>query len=131
MFLWLSLCPVVDQLNNRVLFFPTGTSSPTRIYGQSSTTTNMANTNSLGLNWPHGVVLDSGTAVWISDRHNHRVLNFVTGTSATKALGQGPSLNSGVENYPGGSVSASGMSYPAGLALNSAGGLYGQCCSVV
>ncbi len=54
---------VADEYNNRVLFYPAGSTTATRVYGQSgSFTSNTANNGGISANslrQPCGVALDS------------------------------------------------------------------------
>jgi hypothetical protein len=125
-----SISVVVDQSNNRVLLFQSGlyftTAGALKAYGQSNVfTTSSAATTPSGLRTPVGVISDN-SGVYMSDQNNHRVVFIATGTSATRVYGQNNNMNTGSPNN-GGTTSASGLSSPAGLALDAFGGLYGQC----
>jgi sugar lactone lactonase YvrE len=71
---------VVDFNNNRVLFYPAGSTTATRVYGQAgSFTTNTPNKGGLSadsLDAPVGVALDSSGNLYVADTNNNRVLKF-------------------------------------------------------
>ncbi len=79
---------------------------------------------------PAGVAVDGAGNLWVADSGNYRVLQykapfasgFTSGQSAVLVLGQGGSFTSRIENNGG--VTASSMSSPAGLAVDSSGALY-------
>jgi sugar lactone lactonase YvrE len=118
---------VTDTQNNRVLFFPSGSTTATRVYGQGgSFTTNSANkggTSANSLNKPGGVVVDSSNNVYIADSENNRVLFFPSGsTTATRVYGQGGSFTTNSGNKGG--VTADSLDGPVGLLLDNANNLY-------
>jgi trimeric autotransporter adhesin len=71
------------------------------------------------LNSPNRITLDSAGNLYIADTYNHRVLKFANGTVTTVA-GNGTAGFSG-DGGPG--VSAQ-LSYPGGVAVDSAGDVY-------
>ena len=77
---------------------------------------------SAGLNSPQGVVLDSAGNLYIADSNNNvvREVNASTGLISTVAGVHNGSGNLG----NGGLATKAGLSYPNGLALDSAGNLY-------
>ena len=118
---------MADTGNNRVLFYPSGSTAATRVYGQSgSFATNLLNNGGVGassLNDPVGVVLDSSGNLYVVDDGNSRVLFYPAGsTTATRVYGQNGSFTTNQENNGG--VSANSLRLPAGVALDSSGGLY-------
>ena len=118
---------VVDTNNNRVLFYPYGSTTSTRVYGQfGSFTTNASNAGTVTANTlynPTGVVVDSSGNVYISDYYNNRVLFYPSGsTTATRVYGQGGSFTTNTPNKGG--VSANSLYNPEGLMLDSSGNLY-------
>ena len=118
---------VADQDNNRVLFYPSGSTTATRVYGQGgSFTTNNPNNGGVSANslaYPRGVAPDSSGNLYVSDGGNSRVLFYPSGsTTATRVYGQ---LGSFTTNTPGnGGISADSLDYPPGVALDSSGNLY-------
>jgi hypothetical protein len=118
---------VADSGNNRVLFYPAGSTTPTRVYGQGgSFTSNTANNGGISansLNNPEGIAVDSGGNLYVADQYNNRVLFYPAGsTTATRVYGQFGSFSSAAVDSGG--VSANNLSAPAGVALDSGGNLY-------
>ena len=118
---------VADYGNSRVLFYPSGSTTATRVYGQlGSFTTNTPNNGGISANslWdPYGEALDSSGNLYIVDNRNHRALFYPPGsTTATQVYGQ---LGSFTTNIPvDGGVSANDLFYPEGINLDSSGNLY-------
>ncbi len=118
---------VADGGNNRVLFYPQGSTTPTRVYGQNgSFTSNSPNiggaVSANGLSNPLGVVVDSTGDLYVADQNNNRVLFYPAGqTTPTRVYGQ-PGFNTGDQNTNG--LSASSLFDPWGLAVDASGGLY-------
>ncbi|MGA8090545.1 MAG: MBG domain-containing protein [Terracidiphilus sp.] len=118
---------VADQYNNRVLFYPAGSTTATKVYGQNgSFTTNTANNGGVsanGLYEPFGLAVDSSSNLYISDYQNNRVLFYPAGsTTATQVYGQGGSFTS--VNLNNGGLGANSLNQPTGVALDSSGDLY-------
>ena len=107
---------VADADDNRVLFYPAGSTTATRVYGQlGSFTTNTANKGGLSadsLSFPEGVALDSSNNLYVTDVANNRVLFYPAGsTTATRVYGQAGSFTTGTENTGG--ISADSLFLPA------------------
>ncbi len=118
---------VGDTGNNRVLFYPRGSTTPTRVYGQGgSFTTNGNNQGGISansLNNPYAVALDSSGNLYICDLLNSRVLFYPSGsTTATRVYGQNGSFTTNTANNGG--ISANSLNNPYGVALDSSGNLY-------
>jgi sugar lactone lactonase YvrE len=116
---------ITDQ--HRVLFYSAGSTTASRVYGQSgsfsSSIANNGGVSANSLNAPHDVTLDSLGNLYVSDSDNHRVLYFLAGsTTATRVYGQAGSFTNNVPNNGG--VSASSLNYPYGLTVDTAGNLY-------
>ena len=114
---------VVDYLNNRVLYYSSGSTTASRVYGQGgSFTTNTSNNGGISaasLYYPSGVALDSAGGLYVADSYNYRVLFYTSGsTTATRVYGQSGSFASNTANPP------STFSNLAGIAIDSSGGLY-------
>ncbi|HTK07122.1 MAG TPA: NHL repeat-containing protein [Ktedonobacteraceae bacterium] len=126
MFLLLSNEPL--WLQGRHIALAAGV-SPTAlsVYGQGgSFTSSTANypINAATLNRPWGsFAVDSGGNLYIADTNNNRVLYYAAGsTTATRVYGQGGSFTSDTSNNGG--RTASSLSAPRGIALDSSGNLY-------
>jgi uncharacterized delta-60 repeat protein len=117
---------VTDSGNNRVLYFPSGSTTATRVYGQPNFTSNTANNGGISANSlssPDYLALDSSGGLYVSDYANSRVLYFPAGsTTATRVYGQNGSFSSNTANNGG--ISANSLSNPEGMALDSSGGVY-------
>ncbi len=118
---------VPNVFTHRVLFYPAGSTTATRAYGQlGSLTSNVANNGGVSansLNAPTGAALDSAGNLYIADRQNNRVLYYPAGsTTATRVYGQLGSFTSNAANNGG--VSADSLNAPTGLAIDSSGNLY-------
>ena len=117
---------ISDGANNRVLYYPAGGTTPTRVYGQNGSFTSSASNNggisASSLRSPQGIALDSSGNVYISDEYNSRVLFYPSGsTTATRVYGQ-PDFTTGGVNTGG--ISANSLNLPMGIALDSGGNLY-------
>ncbi|MCZ8157250.1 MAG: putative Ig domain-containing protein [Leptospira sp.] len=81
-----------DSSNNRVLYYPSGSTTASRVYGQpdfSSSTANNGGISANSLSNPTGVALDSNGNVYIADQNNNRILRYTgTDTNATTVYGQ-------------------------------------------
>lgn len=118
---------VADTGNNRILYFPAGSTTATRVYGQSSSFTasiaNNGGVSATSLNQPLGLTLDSSGNLYVADMGNNRILYFPAGsTTATRVYGQSSSFTTNTSNKGG--VSATSLSQPSDVALDSSGNLY-------
>ncbi len=117
---------VADQYNNRVLFFPSGSVTPTRVYGQNgSFTSDGIACSAAGLSQPMGVAVDPDGSLYVADQYNNRVLVYTapltSGAAAVRVIGQ-PSFSANAFNNGG--VSAGSLYKPVSLALDPHGNLY-------
>ncbi len=128
---------VTDVGNNRVLFYQTGSTTATRVYGQlGSFTTASSNKGGISadsLDSPFGLAFDSVDNLFVSDYINNRVLVFPPGrTSATFVFGQGGSFSSSLANNGG--IGPQSLQNPLDVAVGN-DGVYiaGEniCCVVV
>jgi len=115
---------VSDAHYNRVLFFPEGSATATRVYGQPDFNQYSANNGGVSassLNSPSRIAADA-SGLYVADYNNHRVLRFPPGsTTADRVYGQ-PNFTSNTSNNGG--LSASSLRYPNGVALEAGGGVY-------
>ena len=115
---------VADAGNNRVLFFPAGTTTPARIYGQHGDYTtydvNKGGRSADTFFTPRSLALDSKGNLYVADRNNNRVLMFPPeSTTAIRVYGQGGNFTTG-----GPVFSATGLAGPEGVALDRHDNLY-------
>lgn len=118
---------VADPDLYRVLYFPAGASTATRVYGQPDFNTGSRRSGTSvtadGPLYPFGLVVSAAGELYVSDSNNNRVLFYPAGaTIPTRVYGQGGSFTTGIANVAG--VNASSLSAPEGLALDTSGGLY-------
>ncbi len=72
------------------------------------------------LNNPSGLVMDGDGNLYVSDSGNHRVRRITPGGTISSVAGTGTAGNAG----DGGAASSAQLSYPIGLAIDTAGNLY-------
>jgi len=69
---------VADTGNNRILYFPSGSTTATRVYGQNGSFTasvvNNGGVSATSLNQPLGLTLDSSGNLYVAHTGNNRVL---------------------------------------------------------
>jgi len=114
---------VADAMNDRVLYFPFGSSSATRVYGQESFTTGgLSTTTARTLTTPVNVLYDPlSDGVYISDYMANRVLYYPPNeTTASRVYGQ-PNFTF---TTPLLSNNPDSLAMLMGLALDSSGGLF-------
>ena len=127
---------VADTANNRVLSFPAGSKSATRVLGQSTSTGNSPNQVKPGsINAPYKIAVDyshTPFALYVSDTNNHRILiwkdsaHFHTGDPADLVIGQ-PNLLTALPNADAGGSSKpsrTSLAGPRGIAVAPDGTLY-------
>src|SRR5262245_40645634 len=95
---------VSDTSNNRVLYYPAGSTTATRVYGQfGSLVTSFANTGGVSANslsGPRGLAIDNLDSLYVADTNNNRVLHYPTNsTTADRVYGQG-GFTGGTPNNP-------------------------------
>ena len=117
---------VADYYNNRVLYYPAGSTTATKVYGQGgSFTTNTANKGGISANSlyePFTEVLDTSGNLYIFDAGNNRVLENKYNSSASKVYGQGGNFTTNTANNGG--ISASSLDNPSGGVFDKNGNLY-------
>lgn len=120
---------VCDSDNHRVLCFLAasflGNNPPADyVFGQPDFTTNTVGTTIAKMNFPAGIAIGPDDSLWVADASNNRVLRFdevtfkASGSSADGVLGQASFVVSA------GSTSATRMSAPYSLSMNSDGVLW-------
>jgi hypothetical protein len=119
---------VVDSSNNRVLFFSSGSTTATRVYGQpdmASSTANNGGISATSLNLPVGVAVGpiSGK-IYVADYSNNRVLVYPSGgsTTASAVYGQGGAFTTNAPNS--GSLSGSSLNGPLSVAVDPSENLF-------
>jgi len=133
---------IVDYGNNRVLGYTGGSTTATKVYGQSgsftcgvpdntgSGCTASSTASATNLNNPTGVAVDSSGDVYIADTDNNRVLEYTGGsTTATKVYGQAGSFTCAVKDHPsigcgGTTPSATNLYWPESVAVDGSGDVY-------
>ena len=118
---------VSDRSNHRVLYYPAGSTTATRVYGQGGDfTANTANNGGVSadsFNFPAGLSLDGDDNLFVADSSNNRVLMFPPGsTTATRVYGQGGDFTANTANNGG--VSADSLSTPQDAHISCVGDLY-------
>lgn len=121
---------VADVSNSRVLFYPAGTKSAAKVWGQVDFTSNGPNqVKPVSINAPYKMAIDYSSvpyALYVSDVGNNRVLvwrdsvRFRNGDPADFAIGQ-PDLftaAANVDSRGGQSATATSLSAPAGIAVS-------------
>ncbi|MES0489396.1 MAG: NHL repeat-containing protein [Leptospirales bacterium] len=117
---------VADNSNCRVLYYASGSTSASRVYGQDgSLWANICNSGGItpdSLNSPTGVALDSSGNLYVADAFNNRVLYYNSSSvSASDVYGQFGDFTSGTANNLG--LSEESLNVPYGVAIDSGGGL--------
>jgi hypothetical protein len=120
---------IADNVNNRVLYYPAGSTTATRVYGQGGVfNTNISNKGGISANSLYqpsgGMAIDSSGGLYVADAFNHRVLYYPAGnTTASRVYGQGGIFNTAIPNKGG--VSANSLLYPEAVTIdNNGGGIY-------
>ncbi len=119
---------VVDSGNHRVLFFPSGSTAPTRVYGQPSFTTNLCNgggVSAQNMCVPSGMAIDASDNLYLADTGNNRVLVFPSGSASASAVYGQPDFQTAANDCDmGGGTNDAGFCFPLGVAVDAAGGVY-------
>jgi len=116
---------VVDYENNRVVEyvppFVNGMNA-TLALGQTNLTTGSAGTSATTLRGPIGLAIDAAGDLFVGDNDNNRVVEY----RAPLSTGMGASLVLGQANFTTNTpaTTATGMEYPAGVAVDSRGDLW-------
>ncbi|EMY62054.1 NHL repeat-containing protein [Leptospira terpstrae] len=124
---------VADSGNSRVLYFPAGSTSATRVYGQPDFGTNGGGPGATGLSGATWVALDQSDNLFVADTGNNRVVMYprttqTAGIAAIAVFGQFNDLNCSVTNNGGtcnaGVLGPKSLSTPTGIFFNQLGQLY-------
>jgi sugar lactone lactonase YvrE len=120
---------VADTMNSRVLRFNnvsalTNGANAEAVLGQPDFTGSAAQTTQGGMNFPGGIAVDSAGRLWVADTHSNRVLRF--DNAASKANGADADGVLGQQDFTSASesVTASGVSVPSGVAVDTGGRLW-------
>lgn len=127
---------VADAGNNRVLLFPRGSKTASKVWGQVDFKSNGANRVKPGsVDAPFKIAVDYSRApfaLYVSDTNNHRILGwrdsvkFQTGDPADFVIGQ-PGLDTALPNIDTRSSlnpTATSLAFPRGVVLDAGGNLY-------
>ncbi|HNN06816.1 MAG TPA: NHL repeat-containing protein, partial [Leptospiraceae bacterium] len=110
----------VDNGNNRVLYYPSGQSTASKVYGQGGDfTSNLTGLTASSFGSANGTAVNKSNGVYVTDNSNNRVLYFSSGSfTASKVYGQ--------TDYVTGTsgLSSSKFSGPGSIAVDSQDGLY-------
>ncbi|MHB2025852.1 MAG: right-handed parallel beta-helix repeat-containing protein [Elusimicrobiota bacterium] len=116
---------VADTINSRILEFvpPFSTGmNASLVLGQTIFTSSAATATQNGMYYPTGISFDAAGNLWVADRYNNRVLEFVppfsNGMNASLVLGQTIFTSSAA------TVTQNGMYYPTGISFDAAGNLW-------
>jgi len=118
----------VESGYSHVLYYPSGSTTATRVYGAPSVPGGIQYMSANSLTFAFGVATDKDGGLYIADEGNNRVLYYPSGsTTATRVYGQ-PSLYGQPGHQFGrqneGGLSATSLSLPQGVATDKDGGLY-------
>jgi len=123
---------VSDSSNNRVLHYPTGSTTADFVYGQGTPgnasanfTSNTSGSGATGLNNPRDVAVDS-TGLYVADSGNHRVLHYMLGNpTADRVYGQPDLTATSVRPNQGRDIpTAATLNNPTMIALDKTSGFY-------
>jgi len=120
---------VADYANQRVLEYdsPLTSTIASRVFGQPNFTSNTPNNGGVSassLAWPGGIAVDGGGRLWVAEQAGNRVLEYdspLTSAIASRVFGQ-PNFTSTTPNNGG--LSASSLSHPNSVTLDSSGRLW-------
>jgi sugar lactone lactonase YvrE len=118
---------IADWGSSRVLVYAPGSTTAFRVYGQlgsfTSSTANNGGISADSLSFPAAVAVDGAGNVYIADYFNFRVLVYNSNsTTAFRVYGQLGNFTSGDPNKGG--ISASSLSNPIAVTIDSVGNVY-------
>ncbi|TGM46223.1 NHL repeat-containing protein [Leptospira vanthielii] len=104
---------IADRGNHRVVYFPKGSTSATKVYGQSSFSVNTGGLSNNGLTQPTDVALDQSENLFVADFFNHRILvyprtSLTSGMTAIAVIGQSGSFTCNASNNDGTGCTSAG-----------------------
>jgi len=115
---------IADSNNYRVLFYPAGSATATRVYGQGGNFTrrqlNFGGISADSLSVVNGLAINGTDYLFVADSSNSRILVYPSAsTTAVYSYGQGGSLTTS-----GAGATAGSFSSPRAIALDGSGNLY-------
>lgn len=118
---------ISDYSNNRVLFYTSGSTTASRVYGQlgayTTLTMNNGGVTADSMAGPYRPAIDSNDNLYVPNVFSHRVLVYASGsTTAMRVYGQLGSFTTNTANNGG--VSADSLNAPVAVALDSSGNVY-------
>jgi sugar lactone lactonase YvrE len=116
-FLILSMVPLT------VFAFSNGQAASV-VLGEADFTHRVAATTATGMNLPTGVVADSSGNVWVADRNNNRVLEFLKGAGFTNGKAASVVLGQPDFTHSNALTTSNGMNGPSGVAVDSSGNIW-------
>ena len=114
---------VADFNNNRVLYFPAGQKTASRVYGQSSFTTSTSGTTATTTNQPIGVGVAADGGILVADYGNNRVLYYPAGSPNTDAAASRVYGQTAFTTRASG-AGTTGLNSPTGVVADAAGNVY-------
>ncbi|MEI7554897.1 hypothetical protein [Candidatus Chlorohelix sp.] len=111
--------------NNRVLHYPSGSTTADRVYGQTNMTGNNSGTTQSTLSSPVGVAVASDGSLYVADYNNNRVLHYAAnpsadGPNADRVYGQGGSYTTWLFFAP----NTDSLNVPRGVAVAPDGSVF-------
>jgi hypothetical protein len=116
---------VADQNNNRVIFYPAGSTVAARVYGQPNmfSTGGGSSRSANSLLGPVGVAVDANCGLYVADAGKNRVVYYLSGsTTASVVIGQCGVFSSGSPNPIG--ITGDSLSAPQFISADSRGGIF-------
>lgn len=119
---------VADTGNCRLLYYPSGSTTATRVYGQPDFTTRTPPGHGLPASRTnfqnvYSIAIDSTGRLYAVDQGYNRILSFPPGsTIPDRVFGQEGSFTTGYVNNP--RLSSKGFNYPASIAVDTSNNLF-------
>lgn len=131
---------ILDTSNHRILFYPSGSTTASKVYGQNGSfscgvsnndgTCTIGGASASNLNNPQGLALDATGNLFVADFSNHRVLFFPDSVTqnATRIYGHNKNFTCAVNDDNGscltGAKSASGLNGPQRVTIDTEGNVF-------